>query len=373
MATLRLMRVVIAPDCFGGTLTAAEAAEAIAAGWRRGAPEHELILRPLADGGPGFVDVLHTAVGGVLHHTTVTGPLDTPVDATWLMRAGVAYVESAQAAGLHLVPPERRAQVCESATTRGVGELIAAARDMGAHEIVVGLGGTATTDGGAGALAALGLVAVDASGAPASPGDCVRVEGVADIGRAILIAAADVVNPLLGPHGAAATFGPQKGADPAAIDRLERSLTTWADALAARSGRDKRDAPGAGAAGGLGFALLSIGSESVSGTNIVNGATNLSSVIGLSQLVITGEGSFDWQSLRGKVVTSVASVAAARGVPCLALAGQVAVGRRQAAAAGIDTAYSVADHVGSVAKSLADPAGTLADLAEHVARQWRTL
>lgn len=374
IATLRLMRVVIAPDCFGGTLTAAQAADAIATGWRRGAPDHELILRPLADGGPGFVDVLHTAIGGVLHRTTVTGPLGTPVEAKWLMHAGVAYLESAEASGLHLVPRERRAEMCERATTRGVGELIAAARDMGAHEIAVGLGGSATTDGGAGALAALGLVALDKDDKPVGPGslaDCVRMEGTADIGRAVLIAAADVENPLLGPHGAAATFGPQKGADPAAVERLERGLTVWADALSARSGRDERDTPGAGAAGGLGFALHTLGCEAVSGATMVSGATQLSSMIGMSQLVVTGEGSFDWQSLRGKLVTSVSGVAAAHGVPCLALAGQVAVGRKQAAAAGIEAAYAVAEHVGSVKRSMADPAGTLAELAEHVAKQWR--
>lgn len=372
IATLRLMRVVIAPDCFGGTLTAAQAADAIATGWRRGAPEHELILRPLADGGPGFVDVLHTAIGGVLHRTVVTGPLGTPVEAKWLMHAGVAYIESAEAAGLHLVPREQRAEMCERATTRGVGELIAAARDLGAHEIAIGLGGSATTDGGSGALAALGLVAVDKDGNPVeSLAECVRLEGAADLGRALLIAASDVENPLLGPHGAAVTFGPQKGADPAAVERLERALTAWADVVFARTGRDERDTPGAGAAGGLGFALLTLGGESVSGANLVSGATNLGSVIGQSQLVVTGEGSFDWQSLRGKLVTSVSGVAAAHGVPCLALAGQVAVGRKQAAAAGIEAAYSVSEHVGSVKRSMSDPGGTLAELAEHVAKQWR--
>ncbi|CRK55673.1 Glycerate kinase [Alloactinosynnema sp. L-07] len=367
------MRVVIAPDCFGGTLTATEAAEAIAEGWRRASPDDELALRPLADGGPGFVSVIHTAMGGVLHRATVTGPLGSPVAATWLMRGGVAYIESAEAAGLHLVPAERRPQVCEHVTTRGVGELIAAARDKGAHEIIVGLGGSATTDGGSGALTALGVTGIDGMGSPLLPGalgDCVRVDGVADIGRAVLIAASDVENPLLGPHGAAATFGPQKGADPAGVERLDRALTTWADSIAAWAGRDVRDTPGAGAAGGLGFALLALGAEMKSGADIVSGATNLSASIGWADLVITGEGSFDWQSLRGKLVTRVAGVAAARGVPCLALAGQVAVGRRQAAAAGVEAAYSVVDHVGSVEASMADPAGTLADLAEHVAGQW---
>ncbi|MGQ0842056.1 glycerate kinase family protein [Actinokineospora sp.] len=368
------MRVVIAPDCFGGTLTAREAAEAIAAGWRRGAPEHDLLLRPLADGGPGFVDVLHAALGGTVHRTTVTGPLGDSVEAAWLAHDGTAYLESAEAAGLHLVPADRRAG--EQVTTRGVGELLVAARDAGLRCAVVGLGGSATTDGGAGALAALGAVAVDGGGAALAPGGgplvgCARIEGRADLGGLRVVVAADVENPLLGPHGAAAAFGPQKGADAAAVDRLEAALTRWADVVAPWAGHDARDAPGAGAAGGLGFALLSLRAESVSGAGLVRAATRLDEAVAGADLVVTGEGSFDWQSLRGKLVTSVAGAAAARGLPCLALAGQVGVGRRQAAAAGVAAAYAVAEHVGSVEAAMADPAGTLAELAEHVARQWR--
>ncbi|MFC7613754.1 glycerate kinase [Actinokineospora soli] len=370
------MRVVIAPDCFGGTLTAAEAAAAIADGWRRGAPDHELVLRPLADGGPGFVEVLRTALGGALHTETVTGPLGEPVTATWLGHGGTAYLESAEAAGLHLVPKGRRAEFCESATTRGVGELLAAARDRGFRTAVIGLGGSATTDGGAGMLAALGAVAVDADGAPLPPGGsalarCARVEGVADLGGIEeLVAATDVTNPLLGPHGAAVTFGPQKGADPAAVGRLEAGLARWADALAAWR-KPVADDDGAGAAGGLGAAILALGGVRASGAGLVRSATGLDAAVAGAGLVITGEGSFDWQSLRGKLVTGVAAAAAERGVPCLAMAGQASVGRKQAASVGIEEVHAVAEHVGSVAAAMADPAGTLADLAEHVARQWR--
>ncbi|GLZ39166.1 glycerate kinase [Actinokineospora sp. NBRC 105648] len=339
------MRVVIAPDCFGGTLTAAEAADAIARGWVRGAPGHEPRRCPLADGGPGFVDVLHAALGGTVQHTSVTGPLGEPVDARWLLHDGTAYLESAEAIGLHLVPAALRASTCETATSTGVGELIMAART--AHTIVVGLGGSATTDGGRGALTAI-------------HGQLPR-----------LIAAADVENPLLGPHGAAATFGPQKGADPAAVQRLEAALTRHADEVAQDHRLDPRDEPGAGAAGGLGFALLALGAEMASGARIVRDATGLDQALDGAGLAITGEGSFDWQSLRGKLVTSVADAAARRGIPCLVLAGQVDVGRRQAAAAGVEEAHSVAEHAGSVAAALADPAGTLAALAQHVARQWR--
>ncbi|WP_018685708.1 glycerate kinase [Actinokineospora enzanensis] len=340
------MRVVIAPDCFGGTLTAAAAADAIAAGWSRGAPAARLTTCPLADGGPGFVDVLHAALGGNLRLTSVTGPLGDPVDARWLVHDDVAYLESAEAIGLHLVPPDERTMACETATTQGVGELIMAARDAGVATIVVGLGGSATTDGGRGALHVL-------------EGPLPR-----------LVMAADVANPLLGPHGAAATFGPQKGADPAAVDRLAGRLTAWADEVAARCGHDPRDEPGAGAAGGLGFALLALGAGTVGGAEVVRVATGLDDAVARADLVVTGEGSFDWQSLRGKLVTAVAAAAADRGLPCVVLAGQVSVGRRQAASIGIAEAHAVAEHAGSVETALADPAGTLADLAEHVARQW---
>ena len=148
------MRVLIAPDCFGGTLTAPEAAQAMADGWHASAPGDELLLRPLTDGGPGFVDVLHTVLGGTLHTLEVTGPLGEPVTATWLEHDGTAYIESAQANGLHLVPKADRRPL--DATTRGVGELMVAARDAGVHTIVIGLGGSATTDGGQGMLEAAG-------------------------------------------------------------------------------------------------------------------------------------------------------------------------------------------------------------------------
>ncbi|MGM1059262.1 glycerate kinase family protein [Saccharothrix sp. Mg75] len=324
------MRVVIAPDCFGGTLTAREAARAIADGWLRAAPGDHPDLRPLADGGPGFVDVLHAALGGDLRVTTVTGPLGTPVEATWLEHGGTAYVESAQACGLHLVPADRRAEAAETATTRGVGELLNAARD--ADAIVVGLGGSGTTDGGAGLR-----------------------EVVLPV-TARLVAAVDVENPLLGPHGAARTFGPQKGASPEAVERLEARLAA-VDELAA-----VRDLPGA--------ALMALGATAESGAGLVRSLTGLDAALDRADLVVTGEGSFDWQSLRGKLVTAVARGAAERGLPCLVLAGRVEVGRREAAAAGVADSYAVADHAGSVGASLADPAGTLADLAEHVARQW---
>ena len=198
----------------------------------------------------------------------------------------------------------------------------------------------------------------------------VGVAGRADLGDVRLVAASDVENPLLGKLGAARVFGPQKGADDLAVRRLEKSLTRWADVLAEVAGRDVREVPGAGAAGGLGAALIALGAEVESGAGVVRRLTGLDTALDQAQLVITGEGSFDFQSLRGKLVTRVAGAAAERGTPCVVLAGQVSVGRRRAAAAGVDFAYSVAEHVGSAEASLADPAATLSDLAKHVSAQW---
>lgn len=370
------MRVVVAPDSFGGTLTATAAADAIATGWRRAAPDDELRLLPLADGGTGFVDVLHAGVGGQWHELEVTGPFGAPVAARWLRIGDTAYLESAAACGLHFVArADRTPDTARTVTTRGVGELIAAARADGVTSVVIGLGGSATTDGGAGMLAALGAVATDAAGNPLGQGgspliDIARLDGMPAIDGIELVAAVDVDNPLLGEHGAAATFGPQKGADAATVAELDAALARFADALAAAFGRDVRDEPGAGAAGGLGAALLACGARQVSGAGLVRELVGLDAELDSAGLAVTGEGSFDWQSLRGKLITAVARAAADRGVPCVVLAGQVSVGRREAAAAGVDSAYSVSEDAGGVEASMADPAGTLAALAERVAKRW---
>ena len=374
---------MIAPDSYGGTLSAPEAAAAIAEGWRRVAPGDELRELPLADGGTGFLDVLHAVLGGQLHQVQATGPLDgKPVDAAWLKVGDVAYIEMAQAGGLHLVPKEQRDPArAKAASSRGVGELIAAAAaDSEVRRIVVGLGGSATTDAGAAALAVLGAVPLDESGDPLPDGGgalarCARLAGPPVLPERVrLVLAADVDNPLLGQHGAAAVFGPQKGADAAAVAELDAALGRYAEALATAVHQDPAEltsAPGGGAAGGLGAALLACGGERVSGAGLVRELSGLDAAIESADLVITGEGSFDWQSLRGKLITAVAESAAARGLPCLVLAGQVSVGRREAAAAGVEAAYSVAEHAGSVAAAMQRPAERLANLAAQVARQWR--
>ena len=354
------MRILVAPDKFAGTLTAVQAAEAIATGWRRRAPGDELDLAPMADGGPGFVDVLHTALGGQLLAVTVRGPHGTPTPATVLLADGTAYVEAAQACGLHL----SAGGPAESATTYGVGELLLAAAGAGAERVVVGLGGSGTNDGGAGLLAALGATA----DRPLDAGPA----GLAGITRVALpayplplVAATDVDNPLTGLFGATKVFGPQKGI---AEDRLP-VLDGWLEELAVATDRRLALAKGAGAAGGLGFALLLLGATREPGIGLVADAVGLPQRARQADLVITGEGAFDFSSRSGKVPYGVAEIAAEAVRPCVALAGQVLVGAREMRALGIESAYSLVELMGEE-RAFGDPAGALADLAERVARTW---
>ncbi|SDC60526.1 glycerate kinase [Nocardioides lianchengensis] len=354
------MRILVAPDKFAGTLTAVEAAEAIAAGWRRHAPDDELDLAPMADGGPGFVDVLHAALGGELLAVTVRGPFGDPVPGTVLVVGDTAYVESAQACGLHLTGAER----AEEATTYGVGELVRAAGDAGATTVVVGLGGSGTNDGGAGLLAALGATAdrpLDA-GVAALAGITTVTLPTVDVR---LVAASDVDNPLTGLFGATKTFGPQKGVPE---DRLP-VLDGWLEELALATDRRTSLEKGAGAAGGLGFALLALGGTREPGIALVADAVRLAERARAADLVLTGEGAFDFSSRSGKVPYGVAAIAEAALRPCVALAGQVLVGSREMRALGVESAYALVDLVGEE-RAFAEPAGSLADLAARVARTW---
>ncbi|MFL6138291.1 MAG: glycerate kinase [Frankiaceae bacterium] len=346
------MRVVIAPDSFSGSLSAMAACAAMVAGWRAAAPDDEITGVPLSDGGPGFVAVLHAALGGEQVTVTVADPLERPVAATYLRVGDVAYVESAQACGLHLLDPAERDPT--RTTTRGVGQLLAHAVDAGAKRLVVGLGGSATNDGGAGLAAALG-------GLPAAAAALAPVE---------LVAATDVDSPLLGPSGASAVYGPQKGATDEQVQELDRRLADWATELAAVAGRDVAPEPGAGAAGGLGAALLALGASRVSGIGVVMDAVGLRDLVGTADLVVTGEGSFDHQSLRGKVVTGVAALALQAAVPCLVLAGKVQVGRQEMAAAGVEAAYDLVSVAGSERVAAEQASATLIELARGVAERW---
>jgi glycerate 2-kinase len=358
------MRVLIAPDKFAGTLTAVQAAEAIATGWRRQAPDDDLDLAPMADGGPGFVDVLHAALGGDLSAVTVSGPHGSPVPAVVLRVGDTAYVESAQAAGLHLASGP-----VETATSAGVGELVLAAAEGGATTIVVGLGGSGTNDGGAGVLSALGATAdgvLDAGPAALAAVTSVDLAPArARLGGVTLVAASDVDNPLTGLLGATRTFGPQKGL---AEDRIAE-VDGWLESFAVATDRRTSLEKGAGAAGGIGYALLALGATREPGIALVADAVSLAERARAADLVVTGEGAFDFSSRAGKVPYGVAGVASEALRPCVALAGQVLVGSREMRALGIESAYSLVELVGEE-RAFGAPADALADLAARVARTW---
>jgi glycerate kinase len=366
------MRVLISPDCFTGTLTSVEAANAIRDGWLSVHPEDDIVTAPLSDGGPGFVGGLHAVLGGELVTAIVTGPLGEKTPADFLLRRNEAWIESAQACGLYLVAKDERDP--RNTSTFGVGELITEAIARGAKTITVGLGGSGTNDAGAGMLAALGATS---DGALNSGGAALKNLSRVDLGTALekvagieLIVASDVDNPLLGLRGATAIFGPQKGANDFAVMELEGALENFAALCGRRSdGKDPAVALGAGAAGGLGYGLLLLGANRVAGIETVLEIVKLDDEIAKSDLVITGEGCLDDQSLHGKVIAGVASHAAALGKPCVAIAGEVRLGKRECATAGIDSAYSMSEFAGSD-RSMASPAEVLAEVSARMSQTW---
>ncbi|WP_206489196.1 glycerate kinase [Rhodococcus sp. KRD162] len=345
------MRVMIAPDSFGDTLTSAHAAEAIARGWASVRPEDELELAPQSDGGPGFVEVLATRIGTV-QFADVDGPMGTSVRARWLLDDTTAYIESAQACGLHLLdgPPSPLSAL--KASSYGVGQLLDAALGSGARTIFVGLGGSSTTDGGRGLIRALGGLG----------------SAVARMSGIDLVAASDVENLLLGTAGAARVFGPQKGADGETADRLEELNADWAAVLSA-AGHDVADRPGAGAAGGIGAALFALGGRQQPGAVVVAERTGQQELLDSVDLVLTGEGKFDSQSLRGKLVTRIAAAGGATGVDTIVLAGQVTLTEDELVAAGIAAAHSISEFAGSVEVAMSDAANQLEQLAARVATE----
>ena len=381
--------MLIAPDSFTGTLSAGQAAEAIAEGWRRSAPADDLTLLPLSDGGPGFLDVLSRALVGTTVSVTVADPLERPVPAAILMvdtgGRRTAYIESAQACGLHLLAEGERNPLVTS--TFGVGQLIEAAVGQGATRVVVGLGGSGTNDGGAGMLAALGAGDPDAlavGGAKLRDLADDALRGLVLVRESLheveVVLATDVDSPLLGFHGASAVFAPQKGATPEMAQQLESALGRFTEVVrkVVPSGRDlltgkeirlDREA-GAGAAGGLGYGLLLLGGRRVSGVQAVLEVVGFDALVQATDLVVTGEGTFDWQSLRGKVVAGVAEAALAMATPTVVIAGQTLVGRRETMALGISGTYAVAENPGQIAAALADPAGTLSARTARVATTW---
>ncbi len=353
--------MLLVPDCFGGTLTAAQAAQALAAGWRSARPHDDLVLQPLSDGGPGWLDVLP----GSRITALVTDPRGRPTLASFVLHGTTGYVEAAEAAGLHLLDAADRDP--SVTTSYGVGELVLAAVQAGATRVVVGLGGTATNDGGAGLLAALGLLtpglrALCPGGLPPGEGPPAELSGIE------LVAATDVDNPLLGELGATRVFAPQKGASPEQVETLETAMACWADAFEEHRGVRARDLPGAGAAGGLGFALLTLGATRLAGLDVVAQAVGLDALVAGADLVVTGEGRLDGSSTRGKVVGGVAARALEHGIPCVAVAGEVLLGRREAAAAGLAEAVALLDHAPE--RAFTQAAAVLSEVAVLLAGRW---
>tara|TARA_Y100000758_G_scaffold157452_1_gene111683 strand:- start:75 stop:1229 length:1155 start_codon:yes stop_codon:yes gene_type:complete len=373
------MKLVIAPDSFKESLSARAVAEAIAAGWARVYPDAELLLCPMADGGEGTVDALLSASDGKLQQTRVSGPLGDPVEAHWgLLPDAQAIIEMAEASGLHRVEPGRRDVL--AASSHGTGELIRAALDAGVRRIVLGLGGSATNDGGAGLLAALGVRFLDREGQelPLGGAALARLSQIdltgldTRLAQVEVMVAADVDNPLCGPRGASAVFGPQKGASPEQVAQLDEALGHYADVMAATLGEDLRDFPGVGAAGGLGFAARAVLRAGFRpGVELVAELSGLVEAMQGADLVITGEGRLDGQSLHGKTPVGVARLARTAGVPVIALAGSLGEGYQRLYAEGIGAAFSLAPGPLSLEQAMAEAGPELSARAADLARLWR--
>jgi glycerate kinase len=337
------MRIVVAPQEFKGTLTAAEAAAALADGARRAVPQAEVDEAPLSDGGPGLVNAVLASRPGGLMTVLVQDPLGRPIEAAWgLLDDGTAVIEMAAAAGLTLLREDERNP--RATSTFGVGELLRAALDEGARSIIVGVGGSATNDGGAGMASALGACFLDVEGKELAPGGAAlaRLERIDVSGldprlaEARVVAATDVLNRLCGSDGASMVYGPQKGATPEAAAELDAALRRYGEVIKRDMGIDVLDKPGAGAAGGLGAGLIAFaGAEVRSGFEIVAEVTGLRERLRRADLLITGEGRLDRQTGYGKTVARAAAMAREEGVPVLIVAGSLGEGWEEVKAEGL--------------------------------------
>ncbi len=365
-------RVLIASDKFKGSLTAADVAAAVGTGLRRVVPAAVVDAVPVADGGDGTLAAAEAA-GFALVPVTVTGPTGEPVRTAYARGGDLAVVELADAAGLVRLPgapdPLR-------ASSRGAGEALAAAIDAGCRQVVLGIGGSASTDGGAGLLRGLGarLLTADGDEVADGGGSLGEVAGLdlGDVRRRIegvvITVACDVDNPLTGPCGAAAVYAPQKGATPDQVRRLDAALGHWADVLAADTGADVRDRPGAGAAGGVGFAALAVlGAELRSGIELVLDLVGFHDRLPGVDLVVTGEGALDEQTLHGKAPAGIAAAAGRAGVPVVAVCGVNRLDPARMRAAGIEAAYALADVEPDLQRCLTDGIPLLERLGEQIA------
>ncbi|MBV9919443.1 MAG: glycerate kinase [Pseudonocardia sp.] len=398
------MRVLVAPDKFKGTLTAPEVAARVAAGIGAEAPDVEVVQVPVADGGDGTLDAA-LAAGYARVEVPARGPTGEPVTTAFAALDGVAVVEMADVSGLAMLMPDRLDAL--RASSYGTGEVIRAALDHGCRTIVLGIGGSASTDGGAGMLQALGARLSDADGRDLGPGgaalgalDRLDLSGLHPaLAETRVIVASDVDNPLLGPDGAAAVYGPQKGAGEADVATLDAALTRWADvveaavvggppaleechiaatpsqecdiAAAPATTRALRDRPGAGAAGGVGFGAMAVlGAELRSGIGLVLELVGFARHLAGASLVITGEGSLDAQTLSGKAPAGVAAAAKEAGVPVVTVSGRVVLTPDQLAAAGIRRAYALADIEADPERCFAEAGPLLEELARTLANEW---
>lgn len=368
-------RVLIAADKFKGSLSAVQVAEHVAAGLRRSRPDVTIEALPVADGGDGTVDAA-VAGGFTRHEAEVTGPLGAPVTAAYALREGTAVVEMAEASGLQLLPDGVFAPL--TATTYGSGELLLAAIDAGARTVVFGVGGSATTDGGVGMLQALGAHFLDEDGDPVPHGGGPLRELVsADLSEldarltdVEIILASDVDNPLTGPKGAAAVYGPQKGASEEDVAVLDAGLGRLAQVLTdtvGPSAAEAAEAPGAGAAGGIGYgALVVLGAGFRPGIDVLLDVLGFAPALERADLVITGEGSLDAQTLHGKAPAGVAAAAHKAGKPVVAVCGRLAIDQAALTGAGIDAAYPLSDVESDRLKSMVNAGPLLEQVAERI-------
>ncbi|MDR6236948.1 glycerate kinase [Pseudomonas oryzihabitans] len=373
------MKIVIAPDSFKESLSAAGVASALARGLRQALPQAELVECPLGDGGEGTLDAVLAATGGEARQAQVTGPLGEPVKARWgwLAEQRTAFVEMASASGLELVPKARREVLV--ATSRGTGELLRAALDEGAERLVLAIGGSATNDGGAGLLQALGVRLLDEHGKELAPGGAAlaklaRIE-LTDLHPRLaeveVVIAADVDNPLCGPQGASHIFGPQKGASPAQVRQLDEALAHFAAITAATLGRDVKDQPGAGAAGGVGFAALAFLQATFrAGIEVVAELVGLEAALQDADLALTGEGRLDGQTLRGKTPAGVLRLARRHGVPVVAVAGSLGDGYDALYEQGLAAAFSLVPGPLSLEEAVTQAEVLLERTARDIGRLW---
>ncbi|KAF2407296.1 glycerate kinase [Pseudomonas antarctica] len=373
------MKIIIAPDSFKDSLSAAGVAQAIAEGLAQVWPDAQLVQCPMADGGEGTVNSVLAACNGELRDQTVQGPLGDKVQARWgwLADSHTAIIEMAEASGLQLVRPGQR-DACSS-STYGTGELIRAALDAGAQRIILAIGGSATNDGGAGAMQALGVQLFGAQGQVLAPGGLAlaRLASMSldqldpRLAHVRFDIAADVNNPLCGPHGASAIFGPQKGANPQQVQQLDAALGHFADHCANVLPKDVRDEPGSGAAGGLGFAAKAFfGAQFRAGVDVVAELVGLAAAMRGADLVITGEGRFDAQTLRGKTPFGVARIAQQQGVPVIVIAGTLGEGYQQMYSHGVAAAFALPSGPMSLEQACSEAPRLLRERAADIARVW---